>query len=345
MNAALLNGAINAGPDETTLIVDVPQVPTNDPALDGQPIELEPTANNSFDGAQLVQLVGTMATLQDQGVLDNGQWDWAKCAAYAGTGLALGSVYPGLGNIVGAVVGVVVYAVEFLWTVETTPTPWGAPDLAAWKTYFAPQDYVTWVEANFPELALSTTWDNSISLLMYWLARDGYVAWVDGMKLPGVYDHLFMEYASLKWGAFGQVPGDGAVTIMEPAPPPSTPGWHVPIPAFNDPAKDRVCFAVGEKVYGDMFGVLYARTVANKYPAGHLYHGAVSEGTGLVYQRNVGQYAYVPGAIRVDPNSGPRLDGPRLSPRRNTITNAAVGGLAAFLIFATIKRTQHAHKA
>ena len=319
---------MGSGPEEGR--VDIPQVDTDDPALNGQPVIVGSTGNEGFSQADFTRYVETVATLERQGVFDSGDFSFDAMLGYMSIGGGLGALVGPVGALVGAVLGAWVYVCSYLDSLMPYMQPITSFDqIDPGEPGYAFRDYlpVTFqymIEENYPQLINAHPPKLAYLLLLYWLFDLGKVA-----KQPGGW----LYYAS-----GGPVPN--YVYLMAAV-------WEAgyaeldrPMPA-NPSAEELI--EMGQMIYGP-YGVDYLRTVVEGLPAGTEFLGHVSEGTNLVYQYRMGQYQYIPGAVVLERPSQEDLQ--RQSPRVGSKSSlVGVGILAGLAILAARNASSHGNHA
>ena len=348
--------SMGAGPEEPTtdeLLADVqvPQVPTDDPSLDGQPTTTESIASDTFNTGDYVGYVQIAAKLEQQGVIDTGdvndpnKFHFSTLLSYMSLGAVLGSEAPGVGNAFGALYGALVYCMVLIgsrppfepqnfaerwsraYADQNGPTAqYHLSDW--WLMAYMPQEFLDYIDANFGDLVSASVPVLCYALLMYELQVHARVITPTGPNFyPGVngqaWNYIYLQLAR-------KYLDDPAGWLAEPLFNRGDP-WDLVDP--NDPEKS---FQAGMDIYEQRFGVDYLRTCVERMPAGEMYRGIVSNGTNAVYQHGLGQFQYIPGAI---------LDADIVAPhphdlsKRGKTQAAGVGvGLGLLALLALLRR-------
>lgn len=147
-------------------------------------------------GEYSIEKLTAVATVMDEaekaGVVKTG-FDWGGLLAMIGAGAAIGSAFPGLGTVIGAVVGALVFVgLWFAGKKKRGPEQYGA-GVKAWRKVLMPQGMLDWLRASEQFELLSSIRAVQIGFLQWSITNFGRVVLPDYKTYNGIYDSTFFD--------------------------------------------------------------------------------------------------------------------------------------------------------
>lgn len=285
----VIAGGVEPETDPATGLPLPEEVPTDDPAQDGQIAEQPSVNTGGFSYGDAVRYVNTAATVQEKTGTKVGGIDWKKISAAMAAGGAVGA----LGGPVGAVIGAVFGALAYLTDVvnagydNAMSQMFGSGAISEIRQRYLPEAFWAWQMANRQDMNTATV--------------SQYAVFVAGMLLEAPEDPYTIDgnaanavaYLSLTTGtADGYLQPKHRVFVDT-----DQPLWRNAAGTWiksGDLLDLMGGFDVANEFYSGL-GIDYPVTRLEANPAGSesaAVPGQVSTGEGGVYMRKAGIYTY-----------------------------------------------------
>lgn len=178
-------------------------IPAAQPLPAGATVDTLVVEKPRWDPAQAIETIATISKAEKQlstvGVIKPTGINFQTLAAYIGTGAGVGTaIAPGIGTLVGAVVGLSAYIIQWAanrpWSTNKT-YPNAPAHVRMWAAAFLDQEYLDFAVANNAN-SWGTEKEMAMGQLIFWLERWGVVITLGAGKFySGKPDALYIGYA------------------------------------------------------------------------------------------------------------------------------------------------------